>query len=118
MRDVLKAVGLVLLLQTVLATNSIAGFIDGNELSADCAQYEKDEGSPYRRGYCSGYIIGVVDDGDGMNGVWGCFSVPDNAKAGQVIKVVIKWMNDYPEELHKPGDYVVTTALVKAFPCK
>jgi Ssp1 endopeptidase immunity protein Rap1a len=34
----------------------------------------------------------------------------------QAIKIVQKWLNDHPEELHAPADALCFLALAKAFP--
>jgi hypothetical protein len=43
--------------------------------------------------------------------------VPDSVTSTQLAKVIVKYGNDHPQELHLPGVIVVTNALLAAFPC-
>jgi hypothetical protein len=43
---------------------------------------------------------------------------PNNVPLKQVLRIVVKWLQDHPEDLHLPSDWLVTAALVNAFPCK
>jgi hypothetical protein len=42
--------------------------------------------------------------------------VPVEVKQEQMLAVVVKYLNDHPEERHKPGALLVIFALSKAFP--
>jgi Rap1a immunity proteins len=72
-------------------------------------------------GLCMGFISGVIDLDTMDSGIlkhptheW---CVPDNATTTQLAKVIVKYGNDHPEDLHLPGVLVVAKALVAAFPC-
>jgi Rap1a immunity proteins len=72
-------------------------------------------------GTCLGFISGVVDlntmDLDILKKPIHAWCVPDGVTATQLAKVVVKYGNDHPGELHFPGVIVVVSALVGAFPC-
>jgi len=37
---------------------------------------------------------------------------------GQVLKVVMKYIDDHPEQLHLPARNLVLDSVANAFPCK
>ena len=45
------------------------------------------------------------------------FCVPTDASDGQLVKVVTKYLNEHPEELHTDAAGLVANALQDAFPC-
>jgi Rap1a immunity proteins len=71
---------------------------------------------------CFGYISGIVDVGDFDHAVlpnnpsrgW---CMPEGVSNSQLAKVIVKYGNDHPEELHLPAVLLVENALIKAFPC-
>lgn len=71
---------------------------------------------------CFGYISGIIDLEDfnhatlptSSSHVW---CLPDGASNSELAKVMVKYGNDHPEELHLPSVVLVTNALLKAFPC-
>jgi len=75
----------------------------------------------YNKGYCSGYIIGVSDTADTL-ALWDgspvLICIPDGVTAGQLWKVVVKYLNENPEKLHFAADSLVLAALEGAFPCE
>ena len=72
-------------------------------------------------GRCLGFISGVVDlntmDEDILKKASHAWCVPAGVTETQLAKVVVKYGNDHPEELHFPGVMIVASALVVAFPC-
>ena len=66
----------------------------------------------YPSGYCIGYIVAIVDMFE--NSV--CWP-RETVKNGQLVDVVIKWLNDHPESLHLPASHAITKAMQQAFPC-
>lgn len=79
-------------------------------------------------GFCAGYIEGVLatvymweandevakrtHDSDVK------FCIPDTVTNGQIILVFMKYLEDHPEELHRPANTLFVIAMRKAFPCK
>jgi hypothetical protein len=46
------------------------------------------------------------------------FCLPVNVDNGQILLVFIKYLEDDPEELHKPANLLFVEEMRKAFPCK
>ena len=111
---IIAAVGLAVML--LLSAQSQAGFYDGSKLLQRC---ESD--SAAENGACLGYIVGIIDSQTILVG-WSDldephFCNPDRATAGQLVKVVTKFLNENPEKLHLEAAGAVTYALYEAFPC-
>jgi hypothetical protein len=88
-----------------------AGWTDGNKLMEALEGQEKNDTS-YRSGYFDGYVQGVADASVGM--LW---CSPPNVKAGQLSKIVAKYLRAHPELLHNGAEKLVINALQEAFPC-
>lgn len=72
-------------------------------------------------GLCMGFISGIIDletmDAGVLKHPTHEWCVPDSATTTQLAKVIVKYGNDHPQELHLPGVLFVAKALVAAFPC-
>jgi hypothetical protein len=64
----------------------------------------------YREGFCNGLVEGVSDASSKV-----CRK--EEVTNGQELRVVLKYLQDHPEELHLRNSALVEKALVKAFPC-
>jgi len=64
-------------------------------------------------GACFGFIQAVEQFDD----LASAFCGPEHFTYGQARKIVIKYLNDHPEELHLPSAFLVGEALRVAFPC-
>lgn len=71
--------------------------------------------------HCYGYITGMLD---GMQMVFGVnpeskfFCPPTSGiSSDQQVRIVTKWLEDNPKELHTSARISVVIALAKAFPC-
>ena len=112
---IIAAVGLAVML--LLSSQSQAGsFRNGSKLLQDC---ESD--SAAKIGMCYGYIMGISDYHLTLLG-WSYldephFCVPEHANSTQLVKVVTKYLNEYPEDLHLSAGSAVANALYEAFPC-
>ena len=82
----------------------------GNDLSLTCSHFlASDNRSTFNDGVCFGYIVGVtalVNDCEGQNVTY-----------GQEIRVVLKYMDDHPEQLDQQSTAIIRRALLGAFPC-
>lgn len=114
---------LVFLSLVLCSADSYAEFDSGNLLAKNCAFGEaSDEAiNYYANGQCSGVITGTVDAIDyyqslGENPELIC--VPDGVTRGQAKKVVQKYMEDNPAQLHYTATLVIWAALREAFPCE
>lgn len=102
-----------------------AEFLTGNELLADCKEYEKARdgrgGSFQYAGTCVGYVEGVADAyatwraWDYIGSDIMCF--PDGALVDQFIRIVVTYLEAHPEDLHLSAGSLVTHAYGQAFPC-
>jgi hypothetical protein len=69
--------------------------------------------------WCAGYMAGIQN----MNVAYGSeierkfFCVPEAGGTEQMTRVVVKYLENHPEELHYPAILSVLGALVPAFPC-
>jgi hypothetical protein len=72
-------------------------------------------------GLCMGFISGIIDletmDSGVLKHPTHTWCTPDSATITQLAKVIVKYGDDHPEDLHLPGVLVVAKALVAAFPC-
>jgi hypothetical protein len=94
--------------------------IDGKELLQDCTAVSP--GNPsgtFGPEWCYGYLMGVND----MRMLTRTFPkltaycLPEGVTMAQVKSVVVKYLQEHPEELHYPSVRLVNSALSKAFPC-
>jgi len=73
------------------------------------------------KAHCIGYVSGMLDASILIFGITGSrlFCPPDSGMSGdQQIRIVIKWLDNHPEELHESGRSAVLFAFADAFPCK
>ena len=86
-------------------------YYNGNLLLAKC------EGEAEYQLLCVGYIKGVSDTSDGKSweGYPYCIG---GVITGQLQKIVIKYMNEHPEDLHLAAYALVQNAFLAAFPCE
>jgi len=97
-------------------------FMDGNKLKAGLDNLQKinrqtatnDDVAIYV--HASGYVIGVADTYKAL-GASLVVCLPRNATEGQVGDVVLKYLDDHPEERHHKAATLALTALTLAFPC-
>lgn len=94
-----------------------AGFDTGNRLHDDCASENY-----FNRGYCAGYIVGIVDTVESMqaSGVLpkSALCIPEGVTKGQLADVVEKFLADNPVLRNQAAGSLVPQALNAAFPCK
>ena len=71
---------------------------------------------------CVGYIMGVVDGSTWASG-WNAnhlfpICIPVEVTREQLVRIVLKYGNAHPDELHAHAQELVTSALLQTFPCK
>ena len=116
LNSIIAAVGLAMMMP--LSAQSQAGFtfLNGSQLLQKC---ESDSNAAYET--CSGFILGIHDYNEALVGLeilpTKTFCAPLDATAGQLVKVVTKYLNEHPENLHYAAGSEVPVALMEAFPC-
>ena len=60
------------------------------------------------------YVFGVVD----VLKDAGYICIPSNVKGQQLFAIVMKYIDNHPEEWNKTASYLVETPLLNTFPCK
>jgi hypothetical protein len=94
--------------------SSSADFFSGNKLLPRLEASLDPKGGVYDSGVGIGYVQGATDALAQMNLV----CVPTSATAGQVERIVHKYLVNRPERLHEGASFLVYVALREAFPCK
>ena len=108
----MKKIMLAMLMVFALMGESRAEEFTGNKLKALC------EVEPvcllYIKGWLGGFNTALV-----MNGIKKSkqICIPYNSNSNQLTAVLIKYMKNYPEELHKPAFIMPLKAFEEAFPC-
>jgi hypothetical protein len=64
-------------------------------------------------GFCMGIVEGLMWSLPG----WGVVCLPKGVTTGEGLKVLVKYMEDHPEELHDRTAELAFRAFVKAWPC-
>ncbi len=113
--------GMIFLTSTALPSqvsdrNVVVSDLDGNRLLQICSA-SKDSHSDF----CSGFIVGARDGAvlaTKLRDAKAILDVPVEVKQEQMVAVLVKYLNDHPEERHKPAALLVIFALSKAFPPK
>ena len=68
--------------------------------------------------YCEGFIAGVSDARSLIRGGPVQLCVPANVSGEQMIKIVTKYGDEHPEDLHLPSASFVGRALLRVYSCK
>ena len=126
----MKKLALLLVAVTLLvASPSISyGGIDGNALLIFCNEAIKlmdDENSTYdveRTASCVYYVNGARAMHDllkTIDKIDGLYCIPEGniISTGQSIKILVKYLQEHPEELHNPAIMSVAMSHREAFPC-
>lgn len=114
-----------------VSTHAHAEF-DGNELLRDCNSVIKEENGAtlsttelVGATYCNGYISGFLDsysidsyafEKATQRKLYCC--LPPKAKIIQLVRVIVKYLEEHPAELHENVRMLMMAALNKAFPCE
>jgi hypothetical protein len=66
-------------------------------------------------GFCRGYVSGLSEPGPLLVAAPNC--PPKGVTYGQDYLIVVKYIHNHPEEMHKQTSVLVLEALREAFPC-
>ena len=116
----MKYLLMVVLLFSFNQVMAAKGFLDGNELLEMCEAWANKTGS-LKGNVCIGYVEGVVDtyfvlarwDGSKKR-----FCLPNHIEIHQLVRVVIKHLQENPKNLHYSASGLVLTSISAAFPCE
>ena len=108
----MKKLLVLLMLMTMSLPATAAAYKNGNQLLANC-----ESSGYYDLATCLGYIMGVSDTSEGKTWDGRTYCEPPEVKSGQLQMIVIKHLNEHPEERHYVAYALVQNALFKAFPC-
>jgi hypothetical protein len=90
--------------------NGLLGSCQISIRSSEDRSYNENTFESWRDGFCVGLVTGVGNASPHV--------CPDeNVTNGQEKRVVLKYLQDHPEELHLDAATLVERALAKAFPC-
>ena len=72
--------------------------------------------------WCSGFLYGFTDANNAYVGLertdQPLFCVPAGTAVGEYSRVVVKYLESHPEDLHKNAGPLALRALQGAFPCE
>ena len=113
-------VGMVLLVSELFASQSGTTKVEvsdvrGTQLLRFCNRPE----STMEFQFCDAFIVGVRDGvvlAIALRDAKPILDIPNDVKQEQMRAVVMKYLKDHPEELHKPAGMLVIFALSQAFP--
>ena len=99
---------------------------DGNELLSKCKATLKTTTDPKDipdANFCLGFIVGVADTSITYHGLYNAphlVCIPADAKIPhtQLATVVVKYLENHPDQLHYEASSTVIAALREVFPCK
>jgi len=98
--------------------------LDGSLLLEFCEAYIKDASDAktvVKANVCGGYVEGITEIHTtfvGWNELKPYWCSPDNMGTVQLVRVVAKYLQENPEQLHFSASSIVATALRGAFPCE
>lgn len=112
----------VLFFSLLLVSVQAHSYQKGEELLWACqADINTPEGA-VKKTHCSGYLSGILDGLQLMFGIkpeTQFFCPPESGIRGdQQVRIVIKYLESKPENLHKSARMSVVLAYMEAFPCK
>lgn len=117
-RELLIKTSVLLTLSLCFAQSSLAFYVDGNSLLADCTS-----DSPALRDRCDAYIVGAIDSYEQWQ-AWGDLQVqicrPPGVAITQLRTLVVKQLREdriHLDDLHKQASGAVLNALMVSFPC-
>lgn len=105
-------------------------FTSGNAFLRLCSGVEKEQRSPEetQRGtgcllYISGFVDGVETGQTAtrvqtkQDNLPRPFCRPDNVETAQLVRIVLKYIRENPEDAHHPTGLIALWAFQKSFPC-
>jgi hypothetical protein len=97
-----------------------ASFQSGSMLLENCETHIN-KTSPTRSHACFGYIEGIADVHTTFSSwkeIDKRWCTPDKINSKQLVRIVVKYLQERPEALHHAAGSLVANALNDAFPCE
>jgi hypothetical protein len=121
-RQHMKILQTMALATTMLGATASLGYCNfqsGSQLLDRCATVMTEGADKSDQAYCLGYIAAVADTFSCSIPLFDFYWKPSSQMTnGQLVRVVMNWLHDHPENLHFAASSVVANALQDAFPCK
>jgi hypothetical protein len=117
-----KACFATLCILTATTSHSHSAPLTGNDIRADCQaalstyQEPTSPASSYKFGFCSGFVIAVLDLGSLLDDTIS-FCHPSEVTQEQAIRALLKYMDAHPEETHERAEPLAVAAFRTAWPC-
>jgi hypothetical protein len=109
----------VFLIGLVVVFSGSAQATSGNELLSRC------KAQNHERTWCLGYLQGfhnglVIADALGLRLLGGTsvYCMPPNVTVGQIVDVVVRFLEQNPAIRHENAEWLTLAALTHAFPCQ
>lgn len=116
-RPLLRLCAIMLLSPPIIAA------ADGNELLKSCnfaIRYQDGSDKTDEAGinavYCTAYLHGI-HDGINLRDTGARYCLPSPLPNQQVVRIVVKFLNDNPSLLHLDASILAVGALAQAYPC-
>jgi len=97
----------------------------GADIQNKCKELTANKAFSFDGGFCAGFMDGIIadetmwhlsDDVQKQTHILS-FCLPETGTNGQYLQVLVKYLDEHPEELHKPAAFLLREAFNKAFPC-
>jgi hypothetical protein len=114
---------------TTIASPCYSADDDGNALLDNCKTVLNMGGrthtvkgkDAHKMGYCRGLLRGLILSMQyykASSRKDALYCTPDDITSEQAVRVVVKYLEGHPEELHETDAILATKAFMQAFPCK
>jgi hypothetical protein len=121
----MKRILLALVLLLGASGVEAVSFATGNDLLTEmekCDKYKAGQkNNDFNCGFTIAYVAGVADAHDSLQKNMGFEALicrPVRGTTGQMVTIVRKYLDNYPEQLHATASSLVLNALAIAFPCE
>ena len=104
---------LLALVVTLSISMGSAAFFTGEDLQNSCLNQYSGVCSSFVRGVHSGLTLSQE-----FLKMSPHYCSPENMTVTQAVKIISKFLEENPEDLHQPAESIVYVALAKAFPCE